>query len=81
MNNETFKKAEILYTKLATLIANKEKLIKSKGILDITIREGSIFTNYIKVNLEYLDFSKLKTFLLEEINKEISKTQKELDKL
>lgn len=81
MNKETFRKGEILHTKLETLISNKEKLVKAAAISDITVRIGKIFPNYMRIDGEYLNFNKTKDFLLKEIDLEIAKIQKEFDEL
>ena len=83
MNKETLKKGKILYNRLISLAYNRDDLINAKDITDIniTIDTGNYECKYVKVNIEYLDFDKLKTFLLEEINREIAKTQKEFDEL
>ena len=83
MNKETLKKGKTLYNRLISLAYNRDDLINAKDITDIniTIDTGNYECKYVKVNIEYLDFDKLKTFLLEEINREITKVQKEFDEL
>ena len=82
MNEETFKKAEILYVKLITLKDDRKKLVKATALIDdITVKTESVFTNNVRVSTKYIDFNKFKSFLLEEIDKEIVKTQKEFDEL
>ena len=83
MTEEILKKGKFLYLKLMFLIDNKNKLVKAKNITDIyiTIDTGDYEHKYIKTVIQYLEFNKLKTFLLEEINREIAETQKEFDKL
>ena len=82
MNEETFKKAEILYVKLITLKDDRKKLVKATALIDdITVKTESIFTNNVRVSTKYIDFNKFKSFLLEEIDKEIVKTQKEFNEL
>lgn len=83
MDIKTLKKSKELYDKLVSLRNNRDKLITAKSITDITIvicidTDECSFT---KVGIKYLNSNKLKTFLLEEINKEIVKTQKEFDEL
>ena len=82
MNEETFKKAEVLYVKLITLKDDRKKLVKATALTDdITVKTESIFTNNVRVSTKYIDFNKFKSFLLEEIDKEIIKTQKEFNEL
>ena len=82
MNEETFKKAEILYVKLITLKDDRKKLVKATALIDdITVKTESVFTNNVRVSTKYIDFNKFKSFLLEEIDKEIVKTQKEFNEL
>ena len=82
MNEETFKKAEILYVKLITLKDDRKKLVKATALIDdITVKTESVFTNNVRVSTKYIDFTKFKSFLLEEIDKEIVKTQKEFNEL
>ena len=82
MNEETFKKAEVLYVKLITLKDDRKKLVKATALTDdITVKTESIFTNNVRVSTIYIDFNKFKSFLLEEIDKEIIKTQKEFNEL
>ena len=82
MNEETFKKAEVLYVKLITLKDDRKKLVKATALKDdITVKTESIFTNNVRVSTKYIDFNKFKSFLLEEIDKEIIKTQKEFNEL
>lgn len=82
MNEETFKKAEVLYVKLITLKDDRKKLVKAIALTDdITVKTESIFTNNVRVSTKYIDFNKFKSFLLEEIDKEIIKTQKEFNEL
>ena len=82
MNEETFKKAEVLYVKLITLKDDRKKLVKATALTDdITVKTESIFTNNVGVSTKYIDFNKFKSFLLEEIDKEIIKTQKEFNEL
>lgn len=83
MDKEALKKGKILYNRLISLAYNRDDLINAKDITDIniTIDTGNYECKYVKVNTEYLDFDKLKTFLLEEINREITKVQKEFDEL
>ena len=83
MNEETLKKGKILYLKLMSLIDNKNELVKAKDITDIyiTINTGDYKYKSIKIDIQYLEFNKFKTFLLEEINRETAKTQKEFDEL
>lgn len=82
MNEETFKKAEVLYVKLITLKDDRKKLVKATALIDdITVKTKSVFTNNARVSTKYIDFNKFKSFLLEEIDKEIVKTQKEFNEL
>ena len=82
MNEETFKKAEVLYVKLITLKDDRKKLVKATALTDdITVKTESIVTNNVRVSTKYIDFNKFKSFLLEEIDKEIIKTQKEFNEL
>ena len=82
MNEETFKKAEVLYVKLITLKEDRKNLVKATALTDdITVKTESIFTNNVRVSTKYIDFNKFKSFLLEEIDKEIIKTQKEFNEL
>ena len=82
MNEETFKKAEILYVKFITLKDDRKKLVKATALIDdITVKTESVFTNNDRVSTKYIDFNKFKSFLLEEIDKEIVKTQKEFTEL
>lgn len=83
MTEETLKKGKFLYLKLMSLIDSKNELVKAKDITDIhiTIDIGDCDNKYIKTSIQYLEFNKLKTFLLEEIDSEITKTQKEFDEL
>ena len=82
MDKETLKKAETLNNKLEYLVDNKKKLVASVAMWFIAaeIKEDT----YIKgdrIDTKYLNFDNIKTFLLEEIDKEIAKTQKEFDEL
>ena len=81
MNKETFKKGEILHTKLEELICQREKVSRAKVSSDIIIKVGGYFSEFILINIDYLGFDKIKTFLLETMDKEIAKTQKEFDEL
>ena len=82
MSEETFKKAEILYVKLITLKDDRKKLVKATALLDdITVKTESVFTNNVRVSTKYIDFNKFKSFLLEELDKEIVETQKEFNEL
>lgn len=83
MTEEILKRGKFLYLKLMSLINNKNVLVKAKNITDIyiTIDTGDYKYKYIKIDIQYLEFNKLKTFLLEEINRETAKTQKEFDEL
>ena len=82
MDKETLKKAETLNNKLEYLVDNKKQLVASVAMWFIAaeIKEDT----YIKgdrIDTKYLNFDNIKTFLLEEIDKEIAKTQKEFDEL
>ena len=83
MDIETLKKSKELYDKLVSLKDNRYKLITAKSIIDINILlyidTGEC--SFTKVGIKYLNSNKLKSFLLEEISKEIVKTQKEFDEL
>ena len=83
MDKEALKKGKILYNRLISLTYNRDDLINAKDITDINIvaETDNYECKYIRINIEYLDFDKLKTFLLEEINREIEKAQKEFDEL
>ena len=83
MTEEILKRGKFLYLKLMSLINNKNMLVEAKDITDIyiTINTGDYKYKYIKIDIQYLEFNKFKTFLLEEINRETAKTQKEFDEL
>ena len=83
MDKEALKKGKILYNRLISLTYNRDDLINAKDITDINIiaETDNYECKYVRINIEYLDFDKLKTFLLEEINREIVETQKEFDEL
>ena len=83
MDKEALKKGKILYNRLISLTYNRDALINAKDITDINIiaETDNYECKYVRINIEYLDFDKLKTFLLEEINREIEKAQKEFDEL
>ena len=83
MDKETLKKGKILYNRLISLTYNRDDLINTKDITDINIvaESANYEYKYVRINIKYLDFDKLKTFLLEEINREIVETQKEFDEL
>ena len=83
MDKEALKKGKILYNRLISLTYNRDDLINAKDITDINIiaETDNYECKYVRLNIEYLDFDKLKTFLLEEINREIEKAQKEFDEL
>ena len=82
MDKETLKKAETLNNKLEYLVDNKKKLVTSTAIWFVAaeIKEDT-FIKGDRIDTKYLNFDNIKTFLLEEINKEITKTQKEFDEL
>ena len=77
MDKKLFNKAKYLDEKLRHLVTQREILTKEGEILSITFEceEHSFPT----LNCKYLD--NVKTFLLNEINKEIEETQKEFDEL
>lgn len=83
MTEEILKRGKFLYLKLMSLINNKNMLVKAKDITDVylTINPGDYKYKYVKIDIQYLEFNKFKTFLLEEINREIAETQKEFDEL
>ena len=83
MDKEALKKGKTLYNRLISLTYNRDDLINAKDITDINIiaETDNYECKYVRINIEYLDFDKLKTFLLEEINREIEKAQKEFDEL
>lgn len=81
MDKEIFKKGELLHTKLETLIYSRNRLAKATAITDITIETGKFFKYQLTVRAEYIDFNRFKAFLLEEMDKEIAKIQKEFDEL
>ena len=81
MDKEIFKKGELLHTKLETLIYSRSRLAKATAITDITIETGKLFKYQLTVRTEYIDFNRFKAFLLEEMDKEIAKIQKEFDEL
>ena len=83
MDKEALKKGKILYNRLISLTYNRDDLINAKDITHINIvaETDNYECKYVRINIEYLDFDKLKTFLLEEINREIEKAQKEFDEL
>ena len=83
MNAETLKKGKELYNKLVSLKDNRYKLITAKSIIDINtlIYIDTDKCSFTKVGIKYLNSNKLKSFLLEEINREIAETQKEFDEL
>ena len=83
MDKEALKKGKTLYNRLISLTYNRDDLINAKDITDINIiaETDNYECKYVRINIEYLDFDKLKTFLLEEINREIVETQKEFDEL
>ena len=83
MNAETLKKGKELYNKLVSLKDNRYKLITAKSIIDINtlIYIDTDKCSFAKVGIKYLNSNKLKSFLLEEINREIAETQKEFDEL
>lgn len=80
MDIKTLKKSKELYDKLVSLRNNRDKLITTKYITDINIIVADDYS-FAKAEIKYLNSDKLKSFLLEEINKEIFKTQKEFDEL
>ena len=82
MDKETLKKAETLNNKLEYLVDNKKKLVASVAMWFIAaeIKEDT-FIKGDRIDTKYLNFDNIKTFLLEEIDKEIEKTQKEFDEL
>ena len=83
MDKEALKKGKTLYNRLISLTCNRDDLINAKDITKINIvaETDNYECKYVRINIEYLDFDKLKTFLLEEINREIVETQKEFDEL
>ena len=83
MDKEALKKGKTLYNRLISLTYNRNDLINTKDITKINIvaETDNYECKYVRINIEYLDFDKLKTFLLEEINREIVETQKEFDEL
>ena len=82
MDKETLKKAETLNNKLEYLVDNKKKLVASVAMWFIAaeIKEDT-FLKGDRIDTKYLNFDNIKTFLLEEIDKEIVKTQKEFNEL
>lgn len=82
MDKETLKKAETLNNKLEYLADSKKKLVPSTAIWFVAAEiKDDTFIKGDRIDTKYLNFDNIKTFLLEEIDKEIVKTQKEFDEL
>lgn len=81
MDDITYSKAYCLQNKLCSLATNKKILSNSKEVSRIILQEDNNPQDYKILEGEYLDFNKIKTILLQEINKQIEIAQKEFDEL
>lgn len=81
MDDKTYSKAHFLKNKLDSLLTNK------KILSDIIVKVPRIIfqdvnTKYYRtLEVECLDFDKIKSMLLQEINKQIEIAQKEFEEL
>lgn len=81
MDDKTYSKAHFLKNKLDSLLTNK-KILSNIIVKVPRIIFQDVNTNYYRtLEAECLDFDKIKSMLLQEINKQIEIAQKEFEEL
>lgn len=85
MDKNTYDIANRLFKKLKRLQCFNETLQKAENVHTICFFKESYYSYGIRSVLELycdlIDFTRIKDFLIEEVNKEISVIQKEFDEL